>query len=273
MGRKLAILTALFGIGALSLGVGIYMAKPDMKAADLPELIEVPAGPYRYRPSGDFRIGTRVVDAPLETRVADTPLEIMKYAVSQADYAICVADHACLPTSVNAGADVPQIDVNYTDAQAYAAWLSRKSGQTWRLPTDDEWVRAAADRYVDDALGGEANGDDPSKRWIANYRRLVAERGNADLEIHPRGGFGENELGVSDIAGNVWEWTTSCFQNAQVSEDGLTVLESTDYCGVRAVQGKHRAFIIDFVRDAKVGGCAVGIPPDYLGFRLVRSAT
>jgi len=42
------------------------------------------------------------------------------------------------------------------------------------------------------------------------------------------------------------------------------------YGGVRIAGGRHRAAIIDFVRDASVGGCAVGLPPDHLGFRLVR---
>jgi hypothetical protein len=38
---------------------------------------------------------------------------------------------------------------------------------------------------------------------------------------------------------------------------------------VRAVEGQHRAYVTDFIRDAKAGGCAVGVPPDNLGFRLV----
>jgi hypothetical protein len=34
--------------------------------------------------------------------------------------------------------------------------------------------------------------------------------------------------------------------------------------------GQHRAYVTDFIRDARAGGCAVGVPPDNLGFRLVR---
>ena len=214
--------------------------------------------------------GTRSVDAPREIRTADRDLEIMKYPVSEALYSLCVADDACAATTVAGLPDVPQTDISYTDAIDFARWYSDMTKQTWRLPTDDEWVRAAGERYVDAGLGIDKTEDDPSKRWLANYRRLVSERGDADVELHPQGHFGVNELGVFDIAGNVWEWTESCFINGQVSDDGSTVVEQTTYCGVRAVQGKHRAFIIEFVRDAKVGGCAVGIPPDYLGFRLVR---
>ena len=63
---------------------------------------------------------------------------------------------------------------------------------------------------------------------------------------------------------------TVCFQNGTVAADGSVIEARSDYCGVRAVQGKHRGFVIDFIRDARSGGCAAGVPPDFLGFRLVR---
>ena len=36
------------------------------------------------------------------------------------------------------------------------------------------------------------------------------------------------------------------------------------------LEGLHRAYMSNFVRDGKSGGCAVGTPPEHLGFRLVR---
>lgn len=165
-----------------------------------------------------------------------------------------------------------QTHVNHADATAYALWLSDRTGQPWRLPTDAEWLRAAGDRGIDDDLGEAASGADPSRRWIASYLREVELRGEADLRLYPPGHFGVNDLGLADIAGNVWEWTESCFQNGTLTPDGAAIATRSDYCGVRAVQGKHRAFVIDFIRDARSGGCAAGVPPDYLGFRLVRDA-
>jgi hypothetical protein len=41
-------------------------------------------------------------------------------------------------------------------------------------------------------------------------------------------------------------------------------------CGVRVAEGAHRAYVTDFIRDARAGGCAQGVPPANLGFRLVR---
>ena len=44
-------------------------------------------------------------------------------------------------------------------------------------------------------------------------------------------------------------------------------------CGVHVLEGRHRAYMSNFVRDGKSGGCAVGTPPENLGFRLVREET
>lgn len=240
---------------------------PEAPAILAPQTVRIAAGLQDYRPAGEFRQGTRVVDAPM--RRVDVPaLEIMKFQVSEADYARCVTDGACDAAPASGTADLAQTEVNHLDALAYAAWLSEATGQSWRLPTDAEWLRAAGDRGVDDGLASDSA--DPSRRWIASYRREVALRGDADLMRYPLGHFGTNDRGLADIGGNIWEWTESCFQNGRLSADGANIDAASDYCGVRAVQGKHRAFIIDFIRDARSGGCAAGVPPDYLGFRLVR---
>jgi hypothetical protein len=41
---------------------------------------------------------------------------------------------------------------------------------------------------------------------------------------------------------------------------------------VRVVEGEHRTYVTDFIRDARAGGCAVGKPPAHLGVRLVRES-
>jgi formylglycine-generating enzyme required for sulfatase activity len=264
VGTAAALLIAEF-VG----GAGLFWPhQPDKIASRAVVLVQ--AGTQKYRPAGEFRQGTRVVDAPLQTITA-AAIEVMKYHVSEADYALCVAANACQDAPSANRQDMPQTNVNYSDATAYARWYSAKTGADWRLPTDAEWLRLAGERAFDDGFSAEANGSDPSRRWIASYRREVERRGEADLTVHPLGYFGVNAVGVADIAGNVWEWTDSCFQNGTVAADGSVIETRADYCGVRAVQGKHRGFIIDFVRDARSGGCAAGVPPDYLGFRLVRT--
>lgn len=256
-------------VAALAVIAGGLLWPDAPPAPPPPRTVTIPATQQDYRPAGEFRQGTRVVDAPVQKRAAPA-LTIMVLQVSQADYARCVAEQACAPAPASGKGDLPQTNVNHTDATAYAAWLSRRTGQIWRLPTDAEWLQAAAERGADDGLAPDASGTDPSRRWIAIYKREVALRGDADTVARPAGYFGTNSAGVTDIAGNVWEWTETCFRNGTLTGDGTAIGSQSDYCGVRAVQGKHRAFVIDFIRDARSGGCAAGVPPDYLGFRLVR---
>ena len=72
------------------------------------------------------------------------------------------------------------------------------------------------------------------------------------------------------MGGNVWEWTETCYRRAMLDGAGAETGTARVNCGVRVVAGRHRSYMTDFVRDARSGGCAVGIPPTNLGFRLVR---
>jgi formylglycine-generating enzyme required for sulfatase activity len=192
----------------------------------------------------------------------------MRHQVSGADFARCVAEGACrrLPAGVALAVDRPAVQVSWRDADAYAAWLSRRTGETWRLPTDEEWATAAGSRYRDDGLPA---GDDPARRWLARYEREASLKEASDSEVRPFGAFGANENGLYDIGGNVWEWTSTCFVRTALDAAGAP---PTVNCGVRVAEGQHRSYVTDFIRDARAGGCAAGVPPAHLGFRLVREA-
>lgn len=248
---------------AIAAGVPGSWILPREAPAEGPEVVAVPAGAWDWRPAGTWRQGGLQVDPPLLRAEASEPLHIMRFQVSRGEYALCVADGACLPADPGAS-DEPQTGVSWHDATAYADWLSERTGETWRLPTDAEWQRAAAERFADDALGAAGGFAD---RWLARYEAEAAAE--VDAVVRVRGGFGENTLGVSDMGGNVWEWTTDCSLTGTLSGGG-DVAEVSEYCGARVAEGRHRAMVIDFVRDASAGGCAAGVPPDHLGFRLVR---
>ncbi|KQZ78336.1 nitrate reductase [Mesorhizobium sp. Root157] len=236
-----------------------------------PETVAIAPGSFEFRLPGEFLKNDYPVDAPLQTTAMRRGFAIMKYQVSAADYARCVADGACEAPDVvtaTAGDAMPLTGVSYRDATAYAAWLSERTGSVWRLPTDAEWAYAAADRYADDALLLAADGSNPAERWLARYRS-EADRTGPDPQPKPRGHFGANAKGVADIAGNVWEWTTTCYTRTRLA-DGVAQTESTDNCGVRIVGGRHRGYMSYFIRDGKSGGCAAGMAPDNLGIRLVR---
>ena len=227
-------------------------------------------GWFAYRPLGDFESAGRVIDAPARATRLDAPLEVMVEPVSQAEYARCVAAAACakLKGVDPAAADLPVVGVSWLDATAYAEWYARTTGEDWRLPTDEEWAYAAAERFRGEPPPA-ASGDDFARRWLAKFDAdsALARQPKAP---QPFGHFGLNTLGVADLAGNVWEWTNSCYERRAVDAGGDARL-LTRNCQVRALEGEHRTFMSDFIRDGVTGGCSVGPPPTNLGFRLVRS--
>jgi formylglycine-generating enzyme required for sulfatase activity len=231
-------------------------------------MVEVRAGNVAYRVAGDFTRNGKQAAAPLRQIRFEKPLFIMKHQVSAADYQACVDDSACraLDRGVAIAADRPVVQVSWHDANAYAAWLSNRTGERYRLPTDEEWAFAAGSKFADDAL--PVDEDDPSKRWIAKYER-ESERTAGAKDARAFGHFGVNENGLADLAGNVWEWTSTCFTRYRLDDAGETISGKAN-CGVRVVEGQHRSYVTDFIRDARAGGCAAGVPPDNLGFRLVR---
>lgn len=139
------------------------------------------------------------------------------------------------------GPEQPIIGVSAKDAEDYAAWLSSQIGATLRLPTDDEWEKAAR-------AGNEFiypwGDDDPSKAKKANYK------GNGKYKYtSPVGAFesGVNAWGLVDMSGNVWEWTSSMRNLAEDSEmrtvkggswmDGPNDLRISNYKNIDATKG------------------------------------
>jgi formylglycine-generating enzyme required for sulfatase activity len=249
---------------------GCLTANPGL-AQDAPQTVTLSPGMHRYFPAGEFLSGGKSVSATPVTVQFDDPLTIMKYQVGAADYALCVADGGCAAPfrGSPAGQKIPATGVSFKDASDYAQWLSDRTGERWRLPSDAEWSYAAGSKFSGEIMQLPAGKADPAKDWIANYKRMAAEFAAADPAVHETGAFGLNENGISDIAGNVWEWTSSCYFRATLEEDGALGM-AAENCGVRVVEGRHRTYITDFVQDAAGGGCSVGSPPDHLGFRLVR---
>lgn len=231
-----------------------------------PATVHIATGAVDFRPIGNFQHDGKAA-TPSVTSVPVAAFDIMAYQVSRAVYRACVQAGACTATDTTGHDTLPQTHVNWIDATAFADWLSDETGEVWRLPTAQEWQRAAAERFGDAAP--DAGDLDPGARMLTQYARGTLLRGRVNRALRPAGGYGVNSLGVADMSGNIWEWTDGCMLNGTLDSAGR-VSGTEPYCGVRVAGGAHRAAVIYFVRDPSVGGCAVGLPPDYLGFRLVR---
>ncbi|MGB3314226.1 MAG: SUMF1/EgtB/PvdO family nonheme iron enzyme [Albidovulum sp.] len=103
-----------------------------------------------------------------------------------------------------AGPDWAVTRIDQIDANAYAAWLSAKTGQSYRIPTEAEWEYAARAGTTTVYHWGDDVGIDNaacrgcSTKWTTD---LVGPVG-----LHPPNGFG-----LYDMIGNGWEWVEDCF--------------------------------------------------------------
>lgn len=253
-------------VPALALGLQGPGHKPAFSVA---ETVTIAEQVLDFPLPGEFLADGSPAAAPSVRRTVET-FRIMKRQVGLADYGRCVAAGACAAADARpSDEDVPVTGVNWLDADAYARWYSQATGQSWRLPTAEEAAAAAGERFAGESFSAAADDPrNPAVRWIRRYREEAAARRPADPEPKPRGHYGPNSLGVEDFGGNVWEWTSTCYSRVTLGAGG-EFEGAVENCGVHVLKGRHRATMSNFVRDGKSGGCAMGTPPDNLGFRLV----
>jgi hypothetical protein len=143
----------------------------------------------------------------------------------------------------------PQSGVSLADAQAYAAWLSKETGQTWRLPYEDEvkdlYENRDGENTLDFWAGYAPNPEDAAKlreaaKKLNGPAPLLKEVGN----FHGQGK--DDEEPIYDLGGNVAEWV--------LTRDG---------------KGKVIGGSADCPADPKTT-CTP--EPEYVGFRVVRDA-
>ncbi len=129
--------------------------------------------------------------------------------------------------------DRPVINLSWDDAVAYAAWLAKKTGKNYRLPTEAEWEYAARAGTQTAYWWGNAVGTNR-----ANCKFCGSQWDNH--QTAPVGSFEPNALGLYDTAGNVLEFTADCWNDSykNAPTDGTAWL-TTDggECSHRVVRG------------------------------------
>jgi len=103
--------------------------------------------------------------------------------------------------------DLPVINVSFEDSSAYCHWLSERTGEQYRLPTEAEWEYACR------------AGTSTAYHHGASLDELLANGGyNASIQRKKRekpfpvGEVDANVWGLFDMHGQVWEWCSSTLQ-------------------------------------------------------------
>jgi formylglycine-generating enzyme required for sulfatase activity len=94
--------------------------------------------------------------------------------------------------------DYPVVFVSWDDAVAFCAWLSKKEGKTYRLPTEAEWEYSCrAGKVGTQYCFGDDDADLEKYAWYGK---------NSGARTHPVGKLKPNDWGLYDMHGNAWEW-------------------------------------------------------------------
>ncbi|WP_338416476.1 formylglycine-generating enzyme family protein [uncultured Sphaerotilus sp.] len=175
----------------------------------------------------------------------------------------------------------PVVCVSWIDAQAYAKWLSAKTGNYYRLLSESEWEYSA-----------RANSRKRTKFYFGDFDSDICNYANsADLSIRgkylgwtfsdcvdgylntaPIKSFGSpNLFGLHDMLGNVWEWVEDCWHGDYVGapKDGAVWRGSCEG-DRRVIRGGGWGDTPKNIRSANRNGDSLNLRDDYTGFRLVR---
>lgn len=177
--------------------------------------------------------------------------------------------------------DHPVGCVTWDDASAFAVWLSRKTGQRYRLLSEAEWeyvARAGTHTYAywgDDVSSPQsckfANVGDqtPFPNGETWPTRLSCNDGY--WATSPVGKFLPNAFGVYDLLGNVWEWVDDCahpnYEGAPVDGSAWTI---QGHCDARVLRGGAFYENGASIRAAVRGKSEPQLRFDNSGFRVAR---
>ncbi len=166
----------------------------------------------------------------------------------------------------------PVVCVDWHDARSYAAWLSRKTGRSYRLLSESEWEYVARAGTTTPFHYGETMSPEQ-----ANYNGDTVYGSGSKGENRQRtvavGSFAANRFGLYDVHGNVWEWTQDCWsENYEGAPADGSARESGD-CMRRILRGGCWYSALGDIRSATRYGYAPGLRYSNAGFRIARTLT
>jgi formylglycine-generating enzyme required for sulfatase activity len=221
-------------------------------------------------PAGDVTIQKRASNLQIQEKVYRVEaFKIMRFLVTCAEFQVFVTEaykdpawwsfspfaqswHTVTPqaaTPAFTGESAPREHVSWFEAMAFAGWLSAQMGVTLRLPTEQQWQRAAQ---------GNDHRDYPwGNEWQASRANTLESKIGRTTPVE-KYALGRSPFQVYDMAGNLQQW---CLNDYALNT--ITSPAGTDKV-IRGGAWKHKKVNV-FAR----GRLAAGERVDFVGFRLV----
>ena len=204
-----------------------------------PEMVVVPGGSFTMGTPADEPYRLKGEDPQHRVTIA-RPFAVGRFAITFDEWDACVAEGGCVNKGGDRGTDrgrFPADGLDFAAAKSYLAWLSKKVGRTYRLPSESEreyFARAGT----------------TTPFWFG--KTISAQNANYDAQNnYPGGPYGvsstapkpvdsylPNPFGLYQVNGNAEEWTEDCYNkryNEDTPADGSPWLEGD--CSRRMVRG------------------------------------
>ena len=258
---------------------------------ECPELVVVPPGSFMMgSPSSEAKRGSD--EGPVHRVTLDLPLAVGMYEVTRGEYSRFVsatghaAGNSCWTykggewekrsgrhwkkPGFSQTKRHPVVCVNWEDAKAYVRWLSRQTGQTYRLLSESEWEYVARAGTRGPFHTG-ATISTKQANYDGNHTYGSGRKGRYRKKTTPVGKFAANAFGLHDVHGNVWEWVEDCWNGsyAGAPEDGSAWVSGD--CAGRVLRGGSWNDAPGFLRSANRFRYSTGDRDSDVGFRVART--
>ena len=160
---------------------------------------------------GAFEMGSTEMfdfEAPVHQVSIRKPFYIGRREVTFEEWDACLAEGGCKQKPDDRGlgrSRRPVTDLDWDDAKGYVAWLSQKTGKTYRLPSESEWEYVARAGTTTTYPWGRTVDKDK-----ANCLGCTSDPVKKAIDT---GSFPPNAFGVYDMAGNAAEWVEDCWSD------------------------------------------------------------
>jgi len=239
-----------------------------------PEMVTVPAG--------EFTMGTPAhedsrdsSEGPQHAVKITEPFAVGKYEVTFAEYDACASAGECYQVSQ---ADwgrgrQPVIRVTSDGAHRYTAWLSQKTGKSYRILSEAEWEYAARAGTTTPFSTGTTITTDQAN-FDGNFPYGGSPKGQLRGKTIDVGSFKPNAFGLYDMNGSVCEWVEDCWHdsyNSAPNDGSAWTTSCTDLRNV--VRGGAWSARAELLRSGSRFKIGVSNEYNFVGFRVRRTLT
>ncbi|WP_165937958.1 SUMF1/EgtB/PvdO family nonheme iron enzyme [Methylobacterium segetis] len=225
---------------------------------DCPEMVVVPAGSF------EMGSASTPFDRPVHKVTITKPFAMSATEITVDQWNQCVEGGACKyrPPPGGSGAR-PITNVSWYDAKDYVGWLSGRTRQGYRLPSEAEWEYAARGGARTAYAWGAQVG-----AGKANCREC---RPGQDEQLLDAARFAPNGFGLFDMAGNAAEWVEDCWNDdyRNAPADGSAWLRGG--CGQRVLRGGSFDSSASYVKPSARFRYDADVRYYANGFRVVRA--